>query len=199
MDVWELPVDRGLPRRLPAEDPDSQWLSSRSPDGGQVAYVVGDGSVAGTLFVADAGGAQARALSPGVTDWWGHHPVWSPTGDRVAIVAGGSLGDVNGSQFLDNTRTELRLIDVASGSSRTIVPAGSGAGISVIEFSSDGDRILFARNTDTETRESLWIVATDGSGAQELVSGTGVGDWQHVPTVQAPAEAPSPETPFARP
>jgi Tol biopolymer transport system component len=199
IDVWELPVDGTQPRRLPAEDPESHWLSSPSPDGGQVAYIVGDRPVEGTLFVADADGAHARALSTGVTDWWGNSPVWSPTGDRVAIVGGGSLGDVNGSQFLDNTRTELRLVNVANGSVTTIIPAGSGAGISVIAFSSDGDRVLIARSTDDGAGDSLWSVATDGSSEQELISGTRTGDWQHVPAAQPPTTAPDPETPVAQP
>ena len=190
VDVWELPVDGGKPRPLPADDPESHWLSSRSPDGGQVAYVVGDRSAAGTLFVADADGAHARALLPGVTDWWGNNPVWSPTGDKVAIAAGGALGEVKGSQSLDNTLTELRLVDVASGSVTTLVPAGGVAGISVIEFSSDGDQILIAKHTDTEPGEALWIVATDGSGEQELVSGIWTGDWQHAPAARPPVEAP---------
>ena len=58
-----------------------------------------------------------------------------------------------------------------------IEPDGSAV-LSVIEFSPDGDRILFSRTEEAGTgANSLWSVNTDGSDLRRLVTGTASGDW----------------------
>jgi Tol biopolymer transport system component len=48
----------------------------------------------------------------------------------------------------------------------------------VIEFSPDGDRILFSKTEDQGTgANSLWSVKVDGSNLRRLVAGTDLGDW----------------------
>ena len=41
----------------------------------------------------------------------------------------------------------------------------------VIEFSPDGDRILFTRSDADSSRSSLWSINTDGSDLRRLVDG----------------------------
>jgi Tol biopolymer transport system component len=52
--------------------------------------------------------------------------------------------------------------------------------VRALDFSPDGDRILFSR-VDTSGRErSLWTVDADGSDLRRLVSGSYWADWQVV-------------------
>ena len=55
-----IPVDGSTPRKLPADDPRSQWNATYSPDGADVAYITQDG-----LAVAAADGSRAHVLVPG--------------------------------------------------------------------------------------------------------------------------------------
>jgi hypothetical protein len=57
--------------------------------------------------------------------------------------------------------------------------------LSVIEFSPEGDRILFSRTGEdrdtgvegTLRGSSLWSINPDGSNLRRLVTGTDSGDW----------------------
>jgi Tol biopolymer transport system component len=96
-------------------------------------------------------------------------PAWSPTGDRIAFISG------NG--------TELRLLDVATGTVTLLTETGGSHRISVtagrlVEFSPEGDRILFSLTEDEGAgASSLWTVDADGSDLRRLVAGTAWGDW----------------------
>jgi Tol biopolymer transport system component len=98
--------------------------------------------------------------------------VWSPTGDRIAFdsVTGG------GTTALGSA-TELDVDDVASGTVTSLAGKGGADSFSVIEFSPEGDQILFSR-TDAKNVSSLWSVQVDGSNPRLLVAGTDGGDWQ---------------------
>ncbi len=111
----EVPLDGRTPLQLPPDDP--RTGAAYSPDGDRVAY---HGS-RGQLIVAAADGSGARDVIQGqVTDF-----VWSPTGDRIAF----------------SYATELRVIDLASG---TVTPlAGNGRGELAL-----GTRVLARRKED---------------------------------------------------
>jgi Tol biopolymer transport system component len=49
--------------------------------------------------------------------------------------------------------------------------------LSPIDFSPEGDRILFSRSDDRGGRGSLWSINSDGSDLRRLVAGTAWGDW----------------------
>ncbi len=188
--VWELPIDGRTPRPLPDDDPRSDWGRTRSPDGARVAYVVPrpTGGETGTLVVAAADGSEPRELFSDATIPW--MPLtWSPTSDRIAFVAGGTTSqelqsDGTYSDVLDASTMDLRLVDVASGSVTTLVPAGTGDALSIIEFSPEGDRILYSRFAPDGTTQSIWSVNADGSEALALVSAAQRGPlaaaWQSV-------------------
>jgi WD40 repeat protein len=158
-EIWEVPVDGGPPRRLPVDYPSSTLWRSRSPDGGRVAYAAG-----GELIVAAADGSEPRALASGASEQWGTPPAWSPAGDRIAFVAGES---------------DLRVVDVANGAVTLLARGGVHESVGALEFSPEGDRILFARDNDAGM-SSIWSVSASGSEPQLLISGVDwrTGDWQ---------------------
>lgn len=145
----QVPLDGGAPVRLPAGPP--FWFAAYSPDGSRVAYVE-----RGSLVVADADGPDAQEVG-GPTEFW--DAAWSPNGDLVAFEGDG---------------TELLVRDVATGVDTSLVDVTRRERLEVIEFSPDGDRILFTRS-DVDTGESsLWSIGADGSDLRRLVDGT---DW----------------------
>jgi Tol biopolymer transport system component len=157
----EIPLDGSTPRKLPWAD-QQEGEAWYSPDGSRVAYTTHtplEGLVlrrgehqGGSFVVAAADGSHAQEVF-GARVW---KPVWSPAGDRIAFTSG--------------KRTELRVVDVATGTVTSLAEK-DGSELSVLDFSPDGDRILFSR------AESLWSVNADGSDLRRLVTGTGWGDW----------------------
>jgi Tol biopolymer transport system component len=91
-------------------------------------------------------------------------PVWSPTGDRIAFSSGDG--------------TELRVVDVATGTVTLLAEKDGSDLLLVLDFSPEGDRILFSRTEDEGAgASSLWTVDADGSDLRRLVAGTAWGDW----------------------
>lgn len=166
----EIPVDGSTPRLLSVDDPRSQLMAAHSPNGAEIAYISRDG-----LAVAAADGSHARVSIPGALDK--DFPVgrfglvWSPTGDRIAFVR------ASGESTEAGPATELAVLDVSSGSVVSLAGLGGAYTFRSIEFSPEGDQVLFAR-ADAAGASSLWSVRTDGSDPHRLVAGTGWGDWQ---------------------
>jgi Tol biopolymer transport system component len=125
-----------------------------SPDGSSVAYL-DDGS----LVVVPADGPDAQEMDP--PEIW--YAAWSPNGDLVAFTA---------------DETELLVRDVATGADTSLVDVTGSERLSVIEFSPDGDRILFTRWDADTGRSSLWSIGSDGSDLRRLVDGVGWADLQ---------------------
>jgi DNA-binding SARP family transcriptional activator/Tol biopolymer transport system component len=131
-----------------------------SPDGSRVAYVARR-----SLVVAEADGSNPQVVfDDGVSN-----RVWSPTADRIAFTTWkrGSGG------------VKLRVLDVATGTVTLLVEADGSEQLEVIDFTPEGDRILFARMKDGPIGAgSLWSVNADGSDApRRLVAMTSWGDW----------------------
>jgi Tol biopolymer transport system component len=164
----EIPLDGSTPRKLPwADQPEGEaWYS---PDGSRVAYTTHtplEGLVlhrgehqGGSFVVAAADGSHAQEVF-GARVW---KAVWSPSGDRIGFTGNG---------------TELRVVDVATGTVTSLVETDGSDTLSVLDFSPDGDRIIFSRTEDQGTgANSLWSVNVDGSNLRRLVAGTDWGDW----------------------
>lgn len=173
----EIPLDGSTPRKLPWADRHNKRLAvlglfptegsaTYSPDGSRVAYnpILGINHLAnGSLFVVAADGSHLREVSGDWTYGFGN-PVWSPTGDRIAFTSGNS--------------TELRVVDLATGTVTLLVETDGSDMLSVLDFSPEGDRILFSRTeVGGSYVSSLWSVHADGSHLRRLVTGTAVGDW----------------------
>jgi Tol biopolymer transport system component len=160
----EIPLDGSTPRKLPWADA-HEGEATYSPDGSRVAYVEGlvplggQDHQGGSFVVAAADGSHAQEVFGARA----FEPVWSPTGDRIAFISG------NG--------TELRVVDVASGTVTLLAETDGSDYLSVLDFSPEGDRILFSR-TDGGGYGSLWSFRADGSDLRRLVTGTYWGDWR---------------------
>jgi Tol biopolymer transport system component len=165
----EIPLDGSTPRKLPWADA-HEGEATYSPDGSRVAYTTRtplEGLVlqfgehqGGSFVVAAADGSHAQEVFGNLV--W--KPVWSPTGDRIAFTSG------NG--------TELRMVDVATGTVTLLVEKDGSDILSVLDFSPEGDRILFSHTEDRGAGvSSLWSINVDGSDLRRIVAGTAWGDW----------------------
>jgi Tol biopolymer transport system component len=115
----------------------------------------------GSLVVADADGSDAQEVGA-ATEFW--DAAWSPSGDRVAFI---------------HDDTELRVRDVATGTVTSLVNLSGSERLRVIEFSPEGDRILFSRTEDMDSSvSSLWSINADGSDLRRLVSRIEWADWR---------------------
>jgi Tol biopolymer transport system component len=164
----EIPLDGSTPRKLPWAD-QHEGEAWYSPDGSRVAYTTHtplEGLVlrfgehqGGSFVVAAADGSNAQEVF-GEFVW---DPTWSPAGDRIAFTSG------QGS--------ELRVLDVATGTVTLLTEKDwPKFTFSVIDFSPEGDRILFSKADDYGV-SSLWSINADGSNLRRLVAGTALGDW----------------------
>ena len=126
-----------------------------------------------SLVVAADDGSHPREVSGDWTYGFGN-PVWSPTGDRIAFTSGNSSSGNN--LYLG---TELRVVDLATGTVTLLVETDGSDMLRVLDFSPEGDRILFSRSDVRDSDvSSLWSINADGSDLRRLVTGTFTGDWQ---------------------
>ncbi len=156
----KIPLDGTPPISLSPDDP--LWNTTYSPDGSRIAYRGRTGS----LVVAAADGSVPREVSKG----WSGDIAWSPTANRIAFSY---------SERSNRPSTEIRVFDLATGNVTSLIGKGGSDYLRVIEFSPEGDRVLFQRTADMgRGASSLWSVDADGSDALRLVTGTDTGDWQ---------------------
>jgi dipeptidyl aminopeptidase/acylaminoacyl peptidase len=149
-----IPTDGSTPYKLPSA------RGTPSPDGSRVAYATRK-----SLVVAEANGSNPQA----VFDGWVWDPVWSRTGDRIAFMTWmrGSGGE-----------SQLRVLDVATGTVTLLAEADGSDMLEVIDFLPEGDRIFFSRIKGGQIGVgSLWSVKADGSDLRRLVAVTAWGDW----------------------
>jgi Tol biopolymer transport system component len=160
----EIPLDGSTPRKLAPHDPRSHD-AVYSPDGSRVAYV-DHGDRNGSLVIAAADGSDPQQVTAPRVE----HPVWSPTGDRIAFIY---------TERGAPASSELRVLDVATGEVMSLAGMGESDLLQVIEFSPEGDQILFSSSDDIGRGvSSLWSVQADGTDLRRLVAQTPVGDWQ---------------------
>ena len=145
----QVPLDGGAPTPLPG-DLIRPGFGVYSPDGSRFAYVD-----RGSLVVEDADEPDAQKVS-GAWEFW--DVAWSPSGDRIAYGDG----------------RELLVRDVATGADTSLVDVTRSEFLEVIEFSPNGNRILFTRSDADGGASSLWSIGADGSGLRRLLDGI---DW----------------------
>ena len=171
----EIPLDGSTPRKLPWADRHEGW-ATYSPDGSRVAYYpirCCTDNANGSLVVAAPDGSHPQEVSGDWTYGFGN-PVWSPTGDRIAFTSGNSFSGNN-----VYSGTELRVVDLATGTVTLLVETDGSDVLRVLDFSPEGDRILFSRSEVRDSNvSSLWSINADGSNPRRLVTGTFTGDWQ---------------------
>jgi hypothetical protein len=170
----EIPVDGGPPRIAPAGDVQALCCPiAYSPDGTHAAFISGTSSALVVSPIIGSTGVVHVA-----DDVQG--AVWSPTGDRIAYgVRQGEGYDIANAGPV----TEIRTVDVASGTVTSVLTAGSGYVVNVLGFSPDGLRILYCRMDAFSKRDGhrhwqLWGVGVDGSDPRFLAKGADLGEWQ---------------------
>ena len=154
--TFEIPLDGSTPRPLPWVDRDVGWPWTYSPDGSRVAYATRN-----SLVVAAADGSNPQEV---FGDWPGSL-VWSPAGDRIAFTS------------TSRGSTQLRVLDVATGTAMLLTEVHGSDMLSAIDFSPQGDRILFSREDNGAGATSLWSVDVDGSDLRRVVARAAWGDW----------------------
>ena len=179
--VWQLPIDGSTPRHLAADDPRAN-SSSFAHDGSRLAFV-SDWIVSPTLFVSNADGTDPRALVVGQTSFtstldanhkttvWPGGPTWSPDDRQIAF-------DWVRSNLETTLGSELRIVDVATGTVHTVV-ADEPDDITYVGWSAAGDELLY-QTRDQAGQSTLWTVNVDGTH-RTLVDGADNGEWQPVP------------------
>lgn len=84
---------------------------------------------------------------------------WSPDGKAVAFYSSG----------IESGQVDLRIVDVASGKSITVIGNGKDKGPVQPAWSGDGRRLAFIGN-DEEGKSQVWVVNRDGSDLREVSS-----------------------------
>jgi Tol biopolymer transport system component len=148
-----VPIDGSTPYHLRFPDLPSDGLVTYSPDGSHVAY-----DTRRSLTIARSDGSEPREVFEDAAG----SLTWSPTGERIAFTT---------------RKGELRLLDVATGTARLLAESDESEILFVIDFSAQGDRVLFSKSDDRGGRSSLWSINANGSDLRRLVAGTPWGDW----------------------
>lgn len=121
---------------------------------GQLAYAARVGQ-APRIFVTDENGAAPRRLT--ADERMETSASWSPDGKAIAYY----------SRALDGTATELRLVEVASGKSTTLMRDPRDMGPTPPSWSADGSRLAFSVVFDHE-HSHIWVVQRDGSALRNI-------------------------------
>ena len=132
--LYRVPFLGGEPRKLVEDASDGDW----SPDGREVVFVrsrVEQGTNVSSLSITTADGARTRQIArfPGQALRW---PRWSPDGRTIALVDSGLAGAAR----------MIRLVDVATGGSRTISPPDGRPAVSAA-WSGSGSDLLYTLAT----------------------------------------------------
>lgn len=122
----------------------------------RVAYVARVGAST-RVFVTDAAGASVTRLTG--DDASETSPSWSPDGQTVAYF----------SRPLTGGTVELRVTQLASGTTTTLARNARDMGPSPVSWSADGARLAFGA-ADDSGRPHVWFVQRDGSGLRNLSS-----------------------------
>jgi Tol biopolymer transport system component len=141
-----------------------------SPDGTMLAYLSG-GSGTPLVWTARIDGTQAQRFAPANAGWSGAaeaHPVWSPTGDRIAYV----------STRAGNASIYVGAVSGATGSAALLTHSPTGASVEPA-WSPDGTQIVFTSNRDGPTDLYAVSVATGAVTRLTNLGSVGQATWLH--------------------
>jgi hypothetical protein len=182
--VETLPLDIMFPARAPDECPDLSAGFSFSPDGGQLAYVVGEGEIGGpqvsTIVVYDLDTRQLTRLESTsandagtcVTPSEGINlgPMWSPDGRRL-VVTRDNIGPVDENHAC---RSIVFTVNGDGTDFRVVVPSQVGSQPLGASWSPDGSLIVFHvgnyANGGAGDTCDVATVGLDGSDFRRLTS-----------------------------
>lgn len=140
-----------------------------SPSGDRIVYTAGDASDTDVQVMGADGSGPRVVLSDPARQL---DAVWAPTGETLAFVT-----VVEAAGGAETTRLETVLAD--GGGRDVLVESPHGSHDRAPEWSPDGERLLFARETDRPYRVQLGVVGLGGT-VPELVTdldGIGAAAW----------------------
>jgi Tol biopolymer transport system component len=139
-----------------------------SPDGTTLAYV-SQGGPTPLVWTAHVDGTAAQRFAPAQAGWDGAseaHPVWSPTGDRIAYVSTRS----------GNASIYVGVVAGAAGSAALLTASSTGASVEP-SWSPDGTKIVFTSNRDGPTDLYVVSVATGAVVRLTTLGNVGQATW----------------------
>ncbi len=139
-----------------------------SPDGRGLTFMA-----AGYLWQQPLDGRPARRLLGG--DAWECEPALSPDGRQLAFVRA------------HQGQRELRILDLASGHTRTLADLGYDSRARFPSWSGDGKRLVFQRSEGLQSPFAL-VAVTVSDGKAEKLAGP-AGDWSSRPHFSAAGDA----------
>jgi serine/threonine-protein kinase len=150
-DVWTVPALGGTPRKILTNATDAAW----SPDGSSLAYA---NSSTGTIWVCDAMGANARALTQPEAKASHMQPAFSRDGGTIAFVRRGS-----------GPYSELAAVDVSTGK---VQPLTKDNGMVLSPVWSADNRFVYFSSTRGGTM-NLWKISARGGSPAPITAGRG--------------------------
>lgn len=177
-DIWLLEPDGSNPTKLTDCEPGLCSAPAWSPDGQLMAYerrdegVSGAGIVPSRVWVYDFVTSETAPVFAN-NQVLGYGPVFAPDGQRLAFV------DSNLSATNPNppTNAAIRIVDLESGRSNTVIPTDMGA---VGTFSPDGSSMVFAdiRQVGRQFFTQLLVADFEGEGGiGNLIDGAEEDQW----------------------
>ena len=155
--IWVQPIAdgraTGSPRRLTStETPAREYSPAVSPDGRTVAFVSWTDAEGGFVWKAAIG--PTPSAPERLTAAAGHYanPVWSPTGDRLALVRGSGM-EFRGQQPEDETFFEVRWMPAAGGEPSLVTTVEGAPGVRFhpsVVWTPDGTRLWYGRPTEVK-------------------------------------------------
>ena len=155
-DIWSLPAEKGSPRNLTrtsgVAERDPEW----SPDGKWIAYF-SDATGEYELCIRAADGkGEPRQLTKGSAAFK-LKPVWSPDSRKIAYT------EKTGTIFLVDVETaEQKKIDKD--------PWSGGASPIRLSWSHDSRWIAYAKGSDSNFNNSIWIYNVESGEAKQATS-----------------------------
>jgi Tol biopolymer transport system component len=142
--------------------------ASWSPDGRTIAFANVRRRRPGDIYTVRPDGAHLHRLT--FSEAREIEPVWSPDGDRMAVVSYRKTGlddiwtmDTHGNDWIRVTKGATDCGEDGPCEDRY-------GGVSGLDYSPDGDRIVFAANKGDGPSE-IWIVREGGSHLRKLTTG----------------------------
>jgi len=187
-DIWIVPWKGGTPRRLTRPGKSSEWRPLFSTDGRQLFHLGDGGKKEETqLWRASATGQGAREITS-VTGGISDYDI-SPDGKRAVVVAevGGRVGadpdktappividrfffKEDGRDYLDDRRTQLFVVDIATGKATQITNDRNDHWAPA--WSPDGASIAFvAKETGDKDRTynyDVHVIPAEGGAARQI-------------------------------
>lgn len=151
--------DDGTFRDVGTQDPDVfNPCGIPSPDGALLLCETfsADGSQNGIHLIrsSDGGGLQQLTSNPGGDDVPGS---WSPDGKRMVF-----------HRFGPNADEGMFVVNVNGTGLKQILPPSLTRGCCAIDWSPQGNDIVFSRHVSGDVHSSIWVVHADGSGLHEV-------------------------------